>query len=64
LVHGAPYDRFGFGPRFLSAVEALGNQAVTRVYRDREGEPAFYSVRITRAHQLMADRRGFQFELY
>ena len=62
LIHDRPYDRFGYGPRFLQAMDALGEDARTRVHRDREGEPAFYSVRIARPHRLLLDRRGFRVE--
>lgn len=62
LVHDRPYDRFGYGPRFLQAMAALGDDALTRIHRDREGEPAFYSVRIARPHRLHLDRRGFSVE--
>lgn len=61
LVHDLPYDRFGFGPRFLAAARQLGDDAVIRVHRDREGEPAFFSVRVARPHTLRVDRNGFSF---
>jgi hypothetical protein len=60
LAHQEPYDRFGYGPRFLETVAALGDDATLRVHRDREGEPAFYSVRISRPHRLRCDRSGFR----
>ena len=65
LAHEAPYDRFGFGPAFLEAARSLGDAARIEVHRDREGEPAFYSVRIAGPHRLIARAgRGFSIELY
>ena len=63
LVHDAPYDRFGYGPHLLAAARALGERARIRVHRDREQQPAFYSVRIAQPHQLRIDRSGFHFDL-
>ena len=63
LVHDAPYDRFGFGPPFLSAVRALGEGATLRKHTDREGVAAFYSVRFDRAHRIRF-AGGFRIELF
>jgi hypothetical protein len=63
LAHDELYDRFGYGPRFLQAARALGGDAQIRVHSDREGEPAFTSVRIARPHRLRVDRAGFHFDL-
>jgi hypothetical protein len=63
LLHEPDYDLFGFGPRFLAAVRALGpGAAETRVYRDREGGVAFLGVRLTADHRI-AFSRGFEIEL-
>jgi len=63
LVHDEPYDRFGFGPRVLEAARGLGDAVEIRVYRDREGEPAFFSVRVLHPHRLWIDRGGVRFQL-
>ena len=57
LVHDAPYDRFGFGPRMLAAARAIGDAEI-REHTDREGEVAFYSVRIPAPHRLRVQRAG------
>jgi len=54
LVHDAPYDLFGLGPDFLARARELPDEAVEiEAHRDREGEVAFYSVRITRPHLIV-----------
>jgi hypothetical protein len=54
LVHDEPWDLFQLGPRLLARVRTLGPDAATiRVHRDRRGEPAFYSIRFARPHELI-----------
>jgi hypothetical protein len=56
LVHDERYDLFGLGPKLLAAARASDAQLVDiRSHRDREGQPAFYSVRFHRPHQLVYD---------
>ena len=58
LVHDAPYDLFGLGPRFLLAARIAGDQtARIEAHRDGAGDVAFYSVRMLRAHRLRYDGR-------
>ena len=58
LVHDAPFDLFGLGPRLLSAAGALPDERVEiREHRDREGEISFLSVRFLGPHQLVFDGR-------
>jgi hypothetical protein len=61
LVHDEPYDRFGFGPRFLATARQLGDRALIRAHQDREGEPAFFTVRVNQPHTLFVDRSGYSF---
>jgi hypothetical protein len=45
---------FPVGPAFLDAVRALGSERVAiRVHADREGDPAFVSVRIAGPHRIV-----------
>ncbi len=54
LVHAAPYDLFGLSSRFLRAARRLGpDGAQIAAHTDRQGEAAFYSVRIPRQHRLV-----------
>jgi hypothetical protein len=54
LVRDAPYDLFQLGPKLLAAARKT-DSALTeiRAHTDRQGDPAFYSVRFTRPHQLV-----------
>ena len=59
LVHEAPYAVFDVGAALLEAVRDLPPGAVhIRRHLDREGDPAFVSVRFTRPHDLLY-RGGF-----
>ncbi len=54
LVHPAPYDLFGLGPDFMSAVAALDpNEVEVVTHHDGDGDPAFRTVRIQRRHRLV-----------
>jgi hypothetical protein len=54
LVHAAPYDLFGLGPRLLAAARAEPpGTASIEPHADRLGEVAFYSIRILRPHRLV-----------
>jgi len=56
LVHGAPYDLFGLGERFLADMRGLGfGETRIETHHDRSGSVAFYSVRIPRPHRLVFD---------
>jgi hypothetical protein len=58
LVHDAPYDLFGLGPKFLLAARLAGSEtARIRTHRDAAGDPAFYSVRLLRRHRVRYDGR-------
>ena len=69
VLHLPPYDRAGFGQRFLQAAEALGNeQVVVQRHLDGDAEVAFVTVRIDTPHRIAftgtADGRGaFRIEL-
>jgi len=64
VVHGAPWDRFGYGPHLLASARAVGERASIREWRDREGEVAFYTIEIPGPHRLSLERgRGFRIEL-
>jgi hypothetical protein len=56
LVHDAPYDLFGLGPKFLLAARLAENPAadITPHY-DKAGDLAFYSVRVGGPHRLRYD---------
>jgi len=60
LVHDAPYDRYGYGPPLLATARSLGERASIRAWKDREGTPAFYSVRFTAPHVLSLARGGYR----
>jgi len=54
LVHDRDYDLFHFGPSLLRAARgAGGDRAEIRPHRDREGNPAFYSIRFSGPHRLI-----------
>jgi len=54
LVHDVPYDLFGLGPELLAAARGHRPERLTiTAYRDKEGEPAFYSVRMPERHRLV-----------
>ena len=54
LVHDQPYDLFYLGPKLLRAARSLGRERVEiRPHLDREGVPAFYSIRVTEPHRLI-----------
>lgn len=67
LVHDRDYDHFGFGPPLLVAARQLAkgtSDAVSiRSYTDREGQVAFWGVRVDRRHSLVFQRGQFRFEL-
>lgn len=67
FAHDRDYDLFGFGPAFLAAARELAESApdavVLRRHADREGELAFWSVRLERPHHLVFQRGRFDFEL-
>ena len=54
LVNDARYDLFGLGPKLLAAAREIDPERVEiRTHRDREEQPAFYTVRFLRPHQLI-----------
>ena len=56
LVHDERYDLFGLGPKLLATARATDAELVdVRSHLDREGQPAFYSVRFLEPHQLVYD---------
>lgn len=56
LLFDEDFAVFEFGPKFLAAVGALDPSSVEiRRHVDREGDPTFVSVRITRPHQITYD---------
>ncbi|MBW2419506.1 MAG: hypothetical protein JRH19_13225, partial [Deltaproteobacteria bacterium] len=58
LVHDEPYDLFGLGPDFLSAVRTLPSDRVEiREHLDREGAVSFLSVRFLGPHRLVYSGR-------
>ncbi len=65
LVHDAPYDLFGLGPRLLAAARAHAARAPEEIeietHRSDDGEPAFFSIRILRPHALSY---GGQFRIH
>ena len=59
LVHDEPYDRFGFGPRLLTAARAhksMGRPVEIRSYHDREGVTAFLTIAIRGPHRIVLKR--------
>ena len=60
LIHPEPFDLFGLGVRFQSALEALPEDRVdVRPYLDREGGVAFLAVRLNGPHRTRYDGRRF-----
>ena len=56
LVHGPKYDLFGIGPSLLVAARIQAEKGVQITpHGEREGETAFYSVRIPHPHTLRFD---------
>ncbi len=54
LFRDAPYDLFQLGPKLLAAARQLGpDLAEIRTHTDRQGDTAFYSLRIMGPHQLV-----------
>ncbi len=63
LVQEPGFEVFGVGDALLDAVAALPpGQATVRTHADREGAPAFRSVRFARPHQLVY-RGSFEVKL-
>lgn len=66
VVHDAPYDRFGFGPRLLTAArvhERMGRPVEIRSYHDREGATAFLTISFRAPHRIVLKRgAGFRIE--
>ncbi len=67
LVHPERYELFGYGPRFLRAVESLAARASGAVelrrHLDRSGEVVFLSVRFDRPHRVSFRGGAFQIAL-
>jgi hypothetical protein len=54
LLWDRDFAVFPVGPAFLDAVRALGSERVAiRVHADREGDPAFVTVRIAGPHRIV-----------
>ena len=54
LVRDAPYDLFQLGPKLLALARDLDPDRVeVRTHTDRQGDPAFYSVRFKGPHRLI-----------
>lgn len=63
VMYPEPYSVFDYGLGFLEAVRTLPPDFVAlRTHLDREGEPAFLSLRIARPHRLVY-RDGFEVTL-
>ncbi len=58
LLHERDFDQFRIGPRLLTALRLLPDDAV-RIdrHRDRDGDVAFVTVRILQAHRIRDDGR-------
>ncbi len=67
LVHAPEYDLFGFSPRLLSEARRIAGREPEAVriteHRDGTGAPVFYSVVVTRPHQLELRRSGLRLRL-
>ena len=60
LIHPEPFDLFGLGGRFQSALEALPEDRVEmRPHVDREGGAVFLAVRLKAPHRILYDGRRF-----
>lgn len=54
LVHDRDYDLFHLGPSLLRAARNAGEErALVTAHRDRQGNPAFYSIRFSGPHRLI-----------
>jgi hypothetical protein len=64
LLHEQPYDLFGYGGPFLAAVARLAPKTVAvERHLDRQGQPAFTSVRILVPHRVVLRSSGFEIQL-
>jgi len=60
LFHPEPFDLFGLGVRFQSALRELPKHRVdVRPYMDREGGVAFLAARLKGPHRILYDGRRF-----
>jgi hypothetical protein len=60
LLHPEPFDLFGLGGRFQSALEGVAEDRVeVRSHLDREGGVAFLAVRLRDPHRILYDGRRF-----
>jgi hypothetical protein len=60
LIHPEPFDLFGLGVRFQSALEGVPEDRVDlRPHLDREGGVAFLAVRLKGPHWILYDGRRF-----
>jgi hypothetical protein len=64
LIHPEPFDLFGLGGRFQSALGVLPEDRVdVRPHVDREGGVAFLAVRLKASHRILYDGRRFAIRL-
>jgi hypothetical protein len=64
LIHPAPLDLFGLGPRLEDALAGLPEDSYqVTPHLDREAVPAFLEVRFDRSHQLVYGGAGFAISL-
>jgi hypothetical protein len=64
LIHPEPFDLFGLGTRFQSALESVPEDRVdVRSRVDREGGVAFLALRLKARHKVLYDGRRFAIRL-